>query len=164
MENVDSGWEKKEWSCVDDFWGKGCGWKGSGCDCLPFCLLVDLENFVNIGRNGDLPKGCPNCGHRLFSVGSPLVRSKTETSSFGMYDEDYHHAMEFNYEMSGKGQGSSRTPDSSTLPPPPPPRTLTPEGRRRKAKMDKAFKEMLANWARTSPRTTHLGRTHHCGE
>ena len=76
MENVDSGWEKKEWSCVDDFWGKGCGWKGSGCDCLPFCLLVDLENFVNIGRNGDLPKGCPNCGHRLFSVESPLVRSK----------------------------------------------------------------------------------------
>ena len=151
MENVDSGWEKKEWSCVDDFWGKGCGWKGSGCDCLPFCLLVDLENFVNIGRNGDLPKGCPNCGHRLFSVESPLVRSKTETASGGtMSDEDYHHAMEFNYEMSGKGQGSPRTPDSSTLPPPVPPRPLTAEGRRRKAerkaKMDKAFKEMLANW------------------
>ena len=147
MENVDSGWEKKEWSCVDDFWGKGCGWKGSGCDCLPFCLLVDLENFVNIGWNGDLPKGCPNCGHRLFSVDSPLVRSKTETSSGGtMSDEDYHHAMEFNYEMSGKGQGSPRTPDSSTLPPPVPPRPLTAEGRRRKAKMDKAFKEMLANW------------------
>ena len=104
MENVDSGWEKKEWSCVDDFWGKGCGWKGSGCDCLPFCLLVDLENFVNIGWNGDLPKGCPNCGHRLFSVDSPLVRSKTETSSGGtMSDEDYHHAMEFNREMSGRG-------------------------------------------------------------
>ena len=110
---------KKEWSCVDDFWGKGCGWKGSGCDCLPFCLLVDLENFVNIGRNGDLPKGCPNCGHRLFSVDSSLVRSKTETSSFGMSDEDYHHAMEFNYEMSRGWQGSPRTPDSSTIPPPP---------------------------------------------
>jgi len=149
MENVDSGWEKKEWSCVDDFWGKGCGWKGSGCDCLPFCLLVDLENFVNTGRNGDLPKGCPNCGHRLFSVESPLVRSKTETASGGtMSDEDYHHAMEFNYEMSGKGQGSPRTPDSSTLPPPPPPRRLTPEERRRKAVMDKAFKEMLDNWGK----------------
>jgi len=47
-------------------------------------------------------------------------------------------------------KGSSGTRDSSTLPPPVPPRPLTPEGRRRKAerkaKMDKAFKEMLANW------------------
>ena len=147
MENEDSGWEKKEWSCVDDFWGKGCGWKGSGCDCLPFCLLVDLENFVNIGWNGDLPKGCPNCGHRLFSVDPPLVRSKTETSSFGMSDEDYHHAMEFNYELSGNGQGSPRTRHSST-PPPPPPRPLTPEEHRRDEEMYKLHAKMIANWGK----------------
>ena len=73
-----------------------------------------------------------------------------------MSDEDYQHAMEFNYEMSGKGQGSSRTPDSSTLPPPPPPRRLTPEGRRRKAVMDKAFKEMLDNWGENVAKSKHL--------
>ena len=106
MENVDSGWEKKEWSCVDDLFTKGCGWKGSGSDCF------------NLGWSAcRMAKGCPNCGHRLFSVESPLVRSKPETASGGtMSDEDYHHAMEFNYEMSGKGQGSSRTPDSSPSP------------------------------------------------
>ena len=52
--------------------------------------------------------------------------------------------------------GSSGTRDSQTLPPPVPPRPLTAEERRRKAKMDKAFKEMLANWGENVAKSKHL--------
>ena len=45
-------------------------------------------------------------------------------------------------------KGSSRTPDTSTLPPPVPPRPLKAEEHRRNAEMDKLFHEMLANWGK----------------
>ena len=67
MENIDSGWERKEWECVDSCRGKGCGWKGFGSE----CRTVDWFECL-------MEKGCPLCGNQIFNVEFPLVISKKE--------------------------------------------------------------------------------------
>ena len=42
MENIDSGWERKEWECVGSWRGKGCGWKGFGSE----CHIVDYFELI----------------------------------------------------------------------------------------------------------------------
>ena len=67
MENIDSGWERKEWECVATYNRKGCGWKGFGSE----CRIVDWFECL-------MEKGCPLCSNNLFSVEFPLVISKKE--------------------------------------------------------------------------------------
>ena len=67
MENIDSGWERKEWECVDTYRGKGGGWKGFGSE----CHIVDYFECL-------MEKGCPSCYQELFIVEFPLVMATGE--------------------------------------------------------------------------------------
>ena len=62
MENIDSGWKRKEWECVDNWRGKGCGWKGFGSE----SVTVDWFECL-------MEQGCPLCGNQIFNVEFPLV-------------------------------------------------------------------------------------------
>ena len=70
MENIDSGWQRKEWECVDNWRGKGCGWKGFGSE----CQTVDWFECL-------MEKGCPLCGNQIFNVEFPLVGVSAGTST-----------------------------------------------------------------------------------
>ena len=82
MENVDSGWEKKEWVCEGTYWldptspsyEEGCGWKGLGSECRhgDYC-----DSFVEMV--------CPSCEFRIVDVEFPLVGSGTVTYTWGKY-------------------------------------------------------------------------------
>ena len=76
MENVDSGWEMKEWVCDVPYAypGEGCGWKGLGSECRhgDYC-----DSFVEMV--------CPSCGFRIVDVEFPLVGSGTVTYTWGKY-------------------------------------------------------------------------------
>ena len=67
VENIDSGWERKEWECVDTYRGKGCGWKGFGSE----CHIVDYFECL-------METGCPSCYQELFIVEFPLVMATGE--------------------------------------------------------------------------------------
>ena len=76
MENVDSGWEMKEWVCDVPYAypGEGCGWKGLGSECRIGECFEALVEYC-----------CPNCGNNIIAVEFPLVGSGTETYTWGKH-------------------------------------------------------------------------------